>query len=92
MRERALSALVERRVGGLLPDLHGLLNDSTLRGPVLRAMAAYDDPATPEIILSHYASYTESDRADAIATLAARPVWAWRLLDAIERGRISPAT
>ena len=51
MRQRALSALVERRVPGLVPDLHGLVDDSTLRGPVLRALAAYDDPATPEIIL-----------------------------------------
>ena len=88
MRHRALSALVERRVPGLVTDLHGLVDDSTLRGPVLRALAAYDDPTTPAIILGQYDTYTESERADAIATLAARPGWALALLDAIERGRI----
>ena len=89
MRQRALSALVERHVPGLVPDLHGLVDDPTLRGPVLRALAAYDDLLTPEIILSHYGGYTESERADAIATLAARPGWALALLEAMERGRIA---
>jgi putative membrane-bound dehydrogenase-like protein len=88
IRHRALSALVERRVPGLVPDLHGLVDDSTLRGAVLRGLAAYDDPTTPEIILGRYAKYTESERTDAIATLAARPAWALALLEAIERGRI----
>jgi putative membrane-bound dehydrogenase-like protein len=88
MRLRALSALVERHVPGLVPELHGLVDDPTLRGPVLRALAAYDDPATPEIVLNHYPRYTESERGDAIATLAARPGWALVLLEAIERGRI----
>ncbi len=88
MRHRALSALVERRVPGIVPDMHGLVDDSTLRGPVLRALAAYDDPTTPEIILGRYGVYTESERADAIATLAGRPAWALVLLEAIEHGRI----
>jgi putative membrane-bound dehydrogenase-like protein len=88
MRTRALSALVERRVTGLVPELHSLVDDTTLRGPVLRALAAYGDPTTPEVILNHYANYTESERADAVTTLAARPAWALSLLEAIERGRI----
>ena len=33
MRQRALSALVERRVPGLVPDLHGLVDDSTAAWP-----------------------------------------------------------
>ena len=69
---RALSALVERRLPGLVQDLHALVDDSAMRGPVLRALAAYDDPATPEILLTRYGNLPESDRNDAIATLAAR--------------------
>ena len=88
MRQRALAALVERRVAGIVPDLHALAGDSTFRGPVLRALAAFDDPATPEIIIGQYAKFTDFERADAIATLAARPAWALTLLDAIERGRV----
>jgi putative membrane-bound dehydrogenase-like protein len=87
-RMRALAALVERRVPGLAEDLRGLLSDSALRGPALRALAAYDDAATPPMILSGYGGYTESERDDAVATLAARPAWALALLEAVERGRI----
>ena len=88
MRLSALSALVERRVPGLVQDLHGLIDDSAVRGPVLRALAAYDDPATPEILLNHYGNLPQSDRNDAIATLASRPRWALVLLNAVEGGRV----
>ena len=54
MRQQALSALVERRVPGLVADLHGLVDDQDGAGAGARALAAYDDPATPEIILSGY--------------------------------------
>jgi putative membrane-bound dehydrogenase-like protein len=91
MRQRALSALADRRVPGVLADLRGLVDDPTIRGPALRAMAAYDDPTTPEIVLSHYARFTEPERGDAIATLSARPAWALALLDAVERGLIPRA-
>jgi putative membrane-bound dehydrogenase-like protein len=88
IRHRALSALVERRVPGIAPDLQALLDDSTLREQALRALAAYDDPATPEMILRHYAKFSEPERDDAIATLAARPAWAVALLAAIGRGQV----
>jgi putative membrane-bound dehydrogenase-like protein len=91
MRERALSALVERREPGLARDLQAVVDDPKLRGPVLRAMAAYDQPATPEVVLSRYGRFTESERADAVATLAARPAWALALLQAIEGGRVPRA-
>ena len=45
-------------------------------------------PRHPRSSWASIRSYTESERADAIATLAARPAWALALLDAIERGRI----
>jgi putative membrane-bound dehydrogenase-like protein len=88
MRTRALSALVERREPGLKSDLQRLVDDPKFRGPILRALAAYDDPGTPDIIISHYTDYTPAERADAVASLAARAPWALALFDAIERGRI----
>src|SRR5262249_7055874 len=54
----------------------------------LRALAAYDDRATPGIILARYREFSEPERQDAIATLAARPAWAMALLDAISDGRV----
>jgi putative membrane-bound dehydrogenase-like protein len=89
LRQRALAALVERRVPELSRDLYALLPDPALRGQALRALAAYDDPATPEAILARYRDYSPAERDDAIATLAARPGWAGALLEALQRGQIS---
>jgi putative membrane-bound dehydrogenase-like protein len=89
LRRRILSALVERRVPGLAADLHALLDDPELRGQGVRALAAYNDPATPEIVVRRYSSFSQSERDDAIATLASRPAWALALLEAISRGQVS---
>jgi putative heme-binding domain-containing protein len=88
LRRRVLTALVERRVPDVAQDLPTLLGDPALRGQALRALAAYDNPATPEIILPRYREYSTSERDDAIATLAARPAWALALLEALSRGQI----
>jgi len=83
MRTRALTALVERRVPGLAHALYGQLEDPSLRGPAIRALAAYNDSTTPHEILKRYPSLTEPERDDAIATLSARPAWGLALLDAV---------
>jgi putative heme-binding domain-containing protein len=88
LRKRVLSALVERHVPGLAADLHALLGDPALRGHALRALAAYDDPDTPRIVVGRYGEYSASERDDAIATLAARPIWALALLEALQHGQI----
>ena len=87
-RTRMLTALVERRAPKLAADLQALTTDPALRGLALRSLAAYDDAATPQTILRHYGEYSQSEREDAIATLAARPGWARALLDALGRGQI----
>jgi putative heme-binding domain-containing protein len=87
-RRSALQTLVETRAPGLLPLLRELITDPTLRGPALRALAAFDDPQTPALILHHYASFPDRDRADAIATLASRPAYALALLEAIAQGQV----
>jgi putative membrane-bound dehydrogenase-like protein len=88
-RSRALAALVERHIPGLAPAVQSLINDRALRGLALRSLAAYDDQATPEVILRHYGEYSAIERDDAIATLAARPAWAKALLESMGRGQIS---
>jgi putative membrane-bound dehydrogenase-like protein len=89
MRLRALTALVERRVPGLSAELHTLLDDRALRGPTIRALAAYSDPATAQLILGRYSTLSEAQRDDAISTLSARPSWALALLDAVA-GNVVP--
>jgi putative membrane-bound dehydrogenase-like protein len=87
-RQFALQNLVERRTAGLAPSLMTLLNDPDLRGAAIRALAAYNDPATPEAILRVYPKLAASERDDAVATLASRPAWALTLLDAVRRGAV----
>lgn len=87
-RRSALQTLVETRAPGLLPLLRELVADPALRGPALRALAAFDDPETPGLILRRYASFRDAEKADAIATLAARPAYALALLEAMEKGQI----
>ncbi len=88
LRSRALTALVERHAADLSGELQALLDDQALRGKAIRALAAYNDSATPQRILSRYATLSDSERDDAIATLSARPAWALALLDAIVNNKI----
>jgi putative heme-binding domain-containing protein len=87
-RRRALETLVEKRANNLLPLLRDLLADRTMRGPALRGLAAFSDPGTPALILGRYASFSDADKADAVATLASRPAYARALLDAMEKGKV----
>ncbi len=83
LRTCALTALVERHVPDLAGELHSLLDDPSLRGAAIRALAAYNDPGTPQRLLNRYASLTEAERDDTIATLSARAAWALSMLDAV---------
>jgi putative heme-binding domain-containing protein len=87
-RLTALQALVSARNPDLVPLLKDLLTDNALRGAAVRGLAAYDDPATPQLLLEHYASFTDEEKADAVHTLASRPAYALALLAALERGRV----
>src|SRR5262249_54429438 len=87
-RRNALETLVEKRPAALPPLLRELLADRGMRGPALRGLAAYDDPSTPDVILRQYASFSDAEKADAVATLASRPAYALALLEAMERGQV----
>src|SRR5262249_34229070 len=87
-RRGALQALVDRRAEGVPALLRHLVSDRVLRGPALRALAGFADAETPALILRHYPSFTEAEKADAIATLASRPEYARALLDAMEKGQV----
>jgi putative membrane-bound dehydrogenase-like protein len=93
----ALNALVSQAIPDLVPDLFKALKEPALRGPALRALAAYANDDTPKIILGLYKNLTSEEKQDAIATLASRPSYALALLDAVEkkqvpRGDLTPFT
>ncbi len=88
-RTKALEALVQQKDPETRSLAAKLLDEPAMRGAALRALAAYGDDAAPQLILQHYESFNESDRADAVSTLASRPSFALALLSAVESGRIS---
>jgi putative heme-binding domain-containing protein len=87
-RRKALQALIYKKKPDLVPQLHSLLADQAMRGPALRGLAAFDNEATPAVILGQYAKLTDTEKADAIQTLTSRPAFALALLDAIEKDRV----
>jgi putative membrane-bound dehydrogenase-like protein len=83
-RRAALEGLVDHHAPDLAPLLQDLLADKDLRRTALRGLAAYPDEKTPKLILARYPELTPDERADAVATLAARTDTALILLDAVE--------
>jgi putative heme-binding domain-containing protein len=88
VRRNALQTLIEKRPPDLLPLLRKLIGDGVVRSTALRGLASYSDPQIPSFVLEHYASFSDTEKADAIATLASRPAYALALLDAMEKGRV----
>lgn len=87
-RARAIELLARNGHGDLPAILQSLLADPAVRGPALRALAVYSHAATPPAILKEYANFTESEKVDAVMTLASRRHYASALLDAIGKGTV----
>jgi putative membrane-bound dehydrogenase-like protein len=90
-RHAALTALVGAKDPKLLPVLHKLMSDEALRGAAIKALANYDDPATPELLVKAYPSLTPAERRDVLNTLASRPAYANAMIGAIASKIIPPA-
>jgi putative heme-binding domain-containing protein len=90
-RRAALESLLGTRDAALPEVLRGLLNDAAVRGPALRALAAYDDAATPAAVLEVYPSLVGGERRDALNTLISRPAFARPLLAAVAANRVPKA-
>jgi putative heme-binding domain-containing protein len=84
-RRKAIAALAEAKVPGLVPDLIARLDEAETRGAALRGLAFYGDKTVPEVVLKNYESFTDTERDDAVLTLASRPEWALALLEAVGR-------
>jgi putative membrane-bound dehydrogenase-like protein len=87
-RKAALQTLVDAKSVGLINVLEELLTDPGMRGPALRALSAQDSDRVPALILERYASFSEREKADAVATLTSRTSYATALLDAMAAGKV----
>src|SRR5262249_52323998 len=90
-RETALAALLQKKDSELVPLLNQVITVPGLRGPAVRALAAYSDAGTPALILSHYGQFNDDEKREAIGTLSSRPPYALELLKAVEEGKIPRA-
>lgn len=90
-RQRAIQALVAKRVNGFDERLLTLTRDETTRRAALRGLAAYNHPETVATILDLYPTLDLATRQEALQTMAVRPVWARALLDSIASNQIPRA-
>jgi putative heme-binding domain-containing protein len=88
-RKSALDSLVGAKDPNLVPTLQRLLEDAAMRSPALRALAAYDDPKTPALLLKMYPGFTGVEKQEALNTLASRVAFAKQLLTAVDQKVIS---
>ena len=54
----------------------------------MRGLSAYDDPATPDVLIKAYDSLGPTERRDALNTLAAARTAGRDLLAAVEAGKL----
>ncbi|HSH95094.1 MAG TPA: PVC-type heme-binding CxxCH protein, partial [Roseimicrobium sp.] len=85
VRASALDALLNAKAPRLAGVLHGLLNDATLRGQAVRALANYDDALTPKLVLAAYPQFSGGEKRDALNTLSSRAGFARALVAAVEQ-------
>jgi putative membrane-bound dehydrogenase-like protein len=88
-RRLVLSFLLDAKADGLDAIITTLLQGTTLRSDALRAAAVLDDPVIGAGIVESYDILSETERRDAVATLASRLSYANLLLDAVRDNQIA---
>lgn len=83
-RQQAFDVLVRGRDPQAGAAFIAVLDVPELRGGAIRALAAYQNNAIPNALLSRYAKLPPAEQRDAIGTLTSRPEFVRALLDAIE--------
>ena len=79
-RQGALATLLDVRDSKLPAVLQILLSETPMRPQAIRALASFDDPKTPAVLLNLYKNLNPAEKRDAIATLASRVGFAQELL------------
>ena len=82
-RRRVLQTLTLQRRPPLARQLPSLVDDQSLRIDAIRSIAAFDDESLGKLLLTRYDSFNETEKLEAIQTLASRPRYARMLTDAL---------
>ncbi|MBI3464325.1 MAG: VCBS repeat-containing protein [Planctomycetes bacterium] len=87
-RREALEILVRGRDKDAARALQSAVGEPELRGPAIRALAAYNDDRTPAAVVTQYSKLSDEEKRDAVNTLVSRPSYALAMLDAIEKNKL----
>ena len=87
-RQQAMEMLIRGRDQQAAPVLQTVVSVQALRATAIRALAAYDDPRTAQVLLKSYGQLNVTERRDAINTLVSRPAYALALLDAVKNNQV----
>ena len=87
-RIQALESLRQIRDSQLPTLLQDLVTDNALGLHAIRGLAAFDSPKTPQTLITAYPKLDPTAKRDIVATLASRPAYAGKLLDAVAEGTI----
>lgn len=87
-RRAAIDSLVTARPDGAPKLLQSLLGDFDVAEAAIRGLAAFDDAATPGLLVAGVGSMHPTARDAALDTLVARPQFAQALVEAVAGGRL----
>jgi putative heme-binding domain-containing protein len=94
-RLQYVQVLGEVKQSQAVPVLLGLVEharDDALRMAALTALEPYDDPAIATAVVHLYGKFNDDVRDVARTLLVSRKAWALTLLEAVDQGKIDPAT
>ncbi len=91
-RLEALRLLSQAKDPELPNVLIGLVDDPSVGGDVIRALALYEDAKISEQLINRYSQWPASKQSDALHALTARSQSAAALVAAMESGKIDPAS
>ena len=83
-RRRAVQVLAAQRRPALVRELPALVEDPRLRVDAIRAVAAFDDDALGRMLIERYATFSETEKAEALQTLSSRRRYGRLLTDALQ--------
>jgi putative membrane-bound dehydrogenase-like protein len=88
-RKQALAVLLGARVPNMVEPLQALVDDPAVGADAISALAGFDDPGTPEVLLRVYGKLSLVEKRAALATLCARLAYAGALLNAVEKKQVA---
>ncbi len=88
-RKHAFEVLTRAKDSESIPTFLKLIDDKDFRATVIPQLARYDSPEIPKLLISHFSSLNDNERAAALNVLTARPAYALALLDAVAEKKIA---